>query len=452
MANTRASLGEQATLDGLVSRTLTSLEEDGVTKLRNYALYGNTVLQEVNFPNLTDTGQYAFQDCTALESAELPQASIINNYAFSGCRLLKTFNMPNVITLNQYAFQNCSAMNSDSINLSNVKTIGNYVFANSGVGKLVLPVCTSLGNYTGQGSRMGVIDITNNISIASNKFANAYGLCHLILRSSTMCSMGSTNALNNTGIANSRGWIYVPSDLVDTYKAATNWSTYADRIVSIDEYPKAIQNETITDTWAQIAAAESDGTYSSKYSVGDIKYVDIGGTQVAMQIVAMDSDTLADNSGKAKITWISLGFIDLYWMNPTATTEGGWKDCAMRAFLRDVIYAQIESDCKNIIKNVTKTYRDYSSSSTKTVTDSVWIPSYREVFGGTSYENDGVDYTSVFTDATSRIKQYGLSNAARIWWLRSAYSSTSFWGVNSSGGEYSGNAIYSYGVVLGFCT
>lgn len=33
MANTRDTLGDQATVDGLVNRTLTSLEEDGVLSI-----------------------------------------------------------------------------------------------------------------------------------------------------------------------------------------------------------------------------------------------------------------------------------------------------------------------------------------------------------------------------------------------------------------------------------
>ena len=58
MANTRETLGEQATLDGLINHTLTSFEEDGVTTLGNYALYRNSALTSVKFPNLTNTGQY----------------------------------------------------------------------------------------------------------------------------------------------------------------------------------------------------------------------------------------------------------------------------------------------------------------------------------------------------------------------------------------------------------
>jgi hypothetical protein len=35
-------------------------------------------------------------------------------------------------------------------------------------------------------------------------------------------------------LTGSFGSIYVPASLVDAYKSATNWATYADRITAID--------------------------------------------------------------------------------------------------------------------------------------------------------------------------------------------------------------------------
>lgn len=64
--------------------------------------------------------------------------------------------------------------------------------------------------------------------------------------------------------------------------------------------------DTITDTWEEIFAAIANGTYATKYSIGDTKLLNLGteGT-VAMQIIAFDTDDLADGSGKAHITWLS---------------------------------------------------------------------------------------------------------------------------------------------------
>lgn len=80
--------------------------------------------------------------------------------------------------------------------------------------------------------------------------------------------MNSYDAFANTPIAKGQAGIYVTDDLVSTYKAANNWKTYAHLIFPVSSYPRNSM-ATITDTWAQIIAAGEDGTYDSKYNVGD---------------------------------------------------------------------------------------------------------------------------------------------------------------------------------------
>jgi hypothetical protein len=54
----------------------------------------------------------------------------------------------------------------------------------------------------------------------------------LILRNEQqVCTLVNTNGVN------SNAYIYVPAALVDSYKAASNWSTYADQIRAIEDYP-----------------------------------------------------------------------------------------------------------------------------------------------------------------------------------------------------------------------
>ena len=421
MSNTRDTLGEQATLDGLVNRTLKSLEEDGVTTLKDYALVNNT----------------------GIETADMENVSTIGNYAFAGCENLKTLNTPNLTTLNQYGLQNCISLNE--IDTGKITTIANNAIDDSGIGKLVLPLCTSLGTYTGKGMRLSTVDITNQMSIDANKFNSANSLVHLILRANSLCSLANANALTGTGIASGVGWVYVPTSLVDTYKAASNWSTLAAQIVDLSEYPKTLQDETISDSWATILANESNNTYKAAYSLGDIKYVDVGGTQVPMVIVKFDE-------GNSKITWLSKGFIARYKMNDTSTTVGGWASCKVRNFLRNVIYPQIETTVRNAIVPVEKTYYLYEGSShTQTITDTVWIPSAREMFGGTSYESSGDVYTGFFTSDNARIKTPGISGAANYYWLRSVSSASYFRCVDHYGYVNNYSANNANGVALGFC-
>lgn len=450
--NTRETLGEQETLDALVAHTLTEFKEDGFDTLGQYALYRNGGLQLIDLPSVKSSGAYAMQYCSALKSASFASLKKANDYMFSGCSALETVSLPQLTEIGTYAFQDCFSLQSANFPL--VTMVGNYAFQNAMVKRIVLPATTNLGGYLNQGYGSSEVDLSAKpTSIGENAFSSAYNMTALILRYSEMIPLTNVNAFTNTPIQAGYGWIYVPSDLVDTYKAATKWSTFAEQIVSIDEYPKAISCETITDSWADILAAEANGNYASKYNIGDTKFVEINGVPVLMQIAAIDGDELADGTGYAKITWLCKGLQGSHNINPTNVTTGGWVDSNMRSYLRDVVYPGIDSTVRNSIKEVKKTYYDVGTSSTLSSTDTIWVPSYREVGFGTNKESTGIIYSGLLPDSASRIKKPSITNdAAANWWLRSAYNGTNFYYVNNNGRSNYYNASNSFGVVFGFCT
>lgn len=292
---------------------------------------------------------------------------------------------------------------------------------------------------------------TSAVTIAASAFNGLSKLDTLIIRSTSVSTLANTNALTGTKIASSLGAIYVPANLVSMYKSATNWSTYANQIYSIEDYP-VTDFSTISDSWAEIFAAEENGTYTTKYSIGDTKLLSVNGNDVYMQIVAFDKDVLADGSGTAPITWVAKGLAMTHNMNSSSVTTDGWSASAMRTWLRDTILGTIDSTVTSKIKEVTKTYYDVTTSSTLSVTDNIWIPSAREIFGGSSYEDSGVDYTSFFNSANARIKYNTTNGSAANWWLRSASNATSFRTVYNSGSVTYTGASGSLGVALGFCT
>lgn len=67
------------------------------------------------------------------------------------------------------------------------------------------------------------------------EFENCVNLTSFIIRSGTT-SLNKATAFTGTPIESGTGYIYVPADLVDTYKAATNWSTYASQIRALENY------------------------------------------------------------------------------------------------------------------------------------------------------------------------------------------------------------------------
>lgn len=74
----------------------------------------------------------------------------------------------------------------------------------------------------------------------------------------------------------------------------------------------------ITDSWDEIISACEDGTYATKYKVGNYKALDLGTEGIVnMQIVAKNKDPLANGSGNAPLTWISMEMLSsTHRMNP----------------------------------------------------------------------------------------------------------------------------------------
>ena len=88
----------------------------------------------------------------------------------------------------------------------------------------------------GYKGKLKKIDVSNVKSIGQNAFYNDRVLDTLIIRTPEVCTLTTTTGVfKNTKIESGTGYIYVPDDLVDSYKAATNWDTYADQIKPISE-------------------------------------------------------------------------------------------------------------------------------------------------------------------------------------------------------------------------
>ena len=209
----------------------------------------------------------------------------------------------------------------------------------------------------------------------------------------------------------------------------------------------------ILDSWEVIINNVNNGTYSTKYAVGNYKPLDLGSEGVVnMQIAALDTDIMSDGSGNAHITWIAKELLATkHNMNSTKTNANGWEASEMRTYLQTDIWALIDPTVQNAIVAVDKTYYDHTTSSTKTCSDKVWIPSYREVGFGTGVENDGIIYSELFTDNASRIKYQ--NGTASSWWLRSARTvfSDHFYDVFPDGNWNSNYTNFTYGVALSFC-
>lgn len=160
---------------------------DGISEIPAKTFYNLPNLETVTISEgVKSIGQEAFWGCLKLSYIDLPESlESIEVSAFHGCSYLINISLPNGLkNIGDDAFSNT---NLDRITIpENILTIGDYAFSE----------CTNLSSIT--------INATIPPTISSTTFEET----------------------NNCPI-------YVPASSVDAYKAASGWSTYADRIQAI---------------------------------------------------------------------------------------------------------------------------------------------------------------------------------------------------------------------------
>jgi hypothetical protein len=161
------------------------------------AFYGCSTLTSIQMPsNLKSLGTGVFMYCSKLKSIQIPSGiSKLDSETFSGCSVLVLEELPNnIVSLGNSCFYNCRG-------ITKLKCLGNI----TSIGRACFNYCSNLEKF--------------------------------ILPNVTSVPTLDTNGFNNTKISSGTGYIYVPDTLVDNFKSATNWSTYANQIKPISEMP-----------------------------------------------------------------------------------------------------------------------------------------------------------------------------------------------------------------------
>ena len=196
--------------DGIIDESTNAIQNNRVTSIRQYSFYKNQSLSTVNFPSAVIVDSYAFYKCDSLVTTNIPLVESIGVFSFRGCSSLILADFPLVTTIGQGCFDECIALSS--VNLPLVTVIEPLTFRKcEGLTTVDLPVVTSIGSQAFYSS----------------------GITSLTLRSDTVCTLDNADAFYFTPIEEGVGYIYVPSDLVDSYKTANGWSTYANQIIAI---------------------------------------------------------------------------------------------------------------------------------------------------------------------------------------------------------------------------
>ena len=187
---------------------------NGVTRIENNAFAGCMSLASITIPNgVTNIGLSAFHSCYTLASITIPnRARYIGDSVFTQCYTLTSITIPNGARyIGDSVFTQCYTLTSITIpnGVTNIKASA-------------FKRCMSLASIT---IPNGVTNIRDSVfqrctSLAFYDFT-AY---------TTVPTLANVNAFS--GIP-ADCQIRVPASLVDAWKAATNWSTYADHIVGV---------------------------------------------------------------------------------------------------------------------------------------------------------------------------------------------------------------------------
>lgn len=239
--NTVDTVGDVALADSIITKNITEFRDNVVTKLGRGAFYQCDSLTNVDLPAVTRVGYLALGDCDALVDVNLPLATEIASNAFDKCLALTRIVLPSATTLGSQAFRMCDVLST--VELGSNTIVGEYAFYSAPVLKV------------------------------------------LALRSTAgMSTLLFTDALKGTPIESGTGYIYVPGTLLNSYKTATNWSTYANQFRKLEEWTV-------------------DGTVTGELDVGNrcmVRFFNEDGTLLGYKIVAKGSDVAYDGDDPVK--------------------------------------------------------------------------------------------------------------------------------------------------------
>lgn len=191
---------DTALADSIIDGTVATYSSDAVTSIQQYR-FSYSSLTSASFPNVTYVALSAFYNCSSLQSVNLPKATCVGSTFYSA---------------SSSAFYYCSSLVDISIPL--VNNLGTQCFYG----------CSSLQR----------IDLPSVEGIGLNVFRSCSKLDTVILRNDAVVTLSNISSFTSTPIAKGTGYIYVPQALIEDYKVATNWVTYASQFRAIEDYPE----------------------------------------------------------------------------------------------------------------------------------------------------------------------------------------------------------------------
>lgn len=224
----------------------------------------------LNIPSgTTQINEYAFYKCEYLTSITIPNTvRVIKQCAFMNCNRLVSISIPSTVdTIQGSCFENCQALSSFSFS-DNIIEIGARAFFGTGLLSVNIPSSVT--------------------SIKGQAFTACRSLNYVVVNATTPPTLANANAFTNTNDCP----IYVPAESVDTYKAASNWSSLASRIYPITQVATVDGNPVYNYDIGNTDSTVISDTERSKIPTGDSIEFAEGVTQIGGQLGAYEEVVL----------------------------------------------------------------------------------------------------------------------------------------------------------------
>ena len=189
------------------------------------SIFDGTIEEFVD-DKITQIKLYAFHSCKNLRKVIVPNVSTVYGQAFSGCSALVEVDLSGVVSLsgmNTSIFQNCTSLTE--IALDNMPEFVNAAgSAYNG--------CTALKRISHLNAK--------TYNPTSSTFASCGSLDTFVFGQD--CTLSSVTVVSGIPkVKTGECFFYFPKSLVEKKKTDTNWSTFADLIRAIEDYPEVLE-------------------------------------------------------------------------------------------------------------------------------------------------------------------------------------------------------------------
>lgn len=147
-----------------------------------------------------------------------------------------------------------SRLQAEHVYIPKLNSIVNFCFEVSKIKSIRFETLKATSVYMFANSSIEEVIFDSLITLSSATFYNCTQLKTLVLMGEELCSLYNLNVLYQTPLRNGSGHIYVPQNLIEEYKTATNWVTlytsYPDLFLPIEgsEYENLPDEEIVIPT------------------------------------------------------------------------------------------------------------------------------------------------------------------------------------------------------------